>query len=337
MHRFVLAALLALAPFSMASAQTWAEKMFAETSHNFGSVARGALAEHQFVIKNIYGEEIHVRGVRSSCGCTTPRVIRNTLAPGEQTAVVAHFNTDTFSGQRGAKLTVTFDKPYYAEVQVEVYGYIRTDVVVSPGQVAFGSVDQGSMAAKKVTVNYIGRSNWKILEARSASPYLTANVREMSRGGSQVSYELSVELADNAPSGYLNDQVTLVTNDQRTEKVPVTVSAIIASEVTVSPSNVLLGNLQPGQTVTKQNVVRAKKPFTIRALVGSDPSFSYEANDEAKQVHLIPVTITAPTKPGKILQKIVVETNDGPNAKAELTIHGQVVTPLAAGKLNRQR
>lgn len=329
MCRFVLAALVALVPFSTASAQTWAEKMFTQTSHNFGSVARGALAEHQFVIKNIYGEAIRVGGVRSSCGCTTPRITKNDLAPGEQTSVVAHFNTDTYSGQRGAKLTVTFDKPYYAEVQLEIHGYIRSDVVVTPGQLAFGSIDQGSAAEKKVTVNYAGRNDWKIIDAQSSSPFLACAVKEKSRVGGQASYELTVQLADNAPAGYLNDQVTLVTNDQRAEKVPVTVSAIIASEITVSPANLLLGNLQPGQSVTKQIVVRGKKPFTISGLKSTDSSFTYEATNEPKQVHLVPVTITAPAKPGKLLQKIVVETNDGQGPKAELTVHAQVTTPLA--------
>ncbi len=55
MWRFVLATLLALVPISSASAQSWAQKMFSETSHNFGSVARGGLVEHQFVVRNVFG------------------------------------------------------------------------------------------------------------------------------------------------------------------------------------------------------------------------------------------------------------------------------------------
>ena len=37
-------------------------------------------------------------------------------------------------------MTVTIDKPFHAEVQLQVHGYIRTDVVVDPGQVALGLV-----------------------------------------------------------------------------------------------------------------------------------------------------------------------------------------------------
>ena len=46
----------------------------------------------------------------------------------EKGAIVATFNTNSFHGQRGATLTVIIDKPFYAEVQLHVRGYIRSDV-----------------------------------------------------------------------------------------------------------------------------------------------------------------------------------------------------------------
>ena len=57
-----------------ASAQEWAQKMFSVTSHNFGTVAKGSKAEYRFTFRNLYKEDVHVSGVRTSCGCTTPTV-----------------------------------------------------------------------------------------------------------------------------------------------------------------------------------------------------------------------------------------------------------------------
>ena len=45
--------------------------------------------------------------------------------------MIAAFNTERFLDARGATLTVTFDKPSYAEVQLTVTGHIRSDVVAS--------------------------------------------------------------------------------------------------------------------------------------------------------------------------------------------------------------
>ena len=53
-----------------AQGQDWANKMFVgPRTHDFGVVARGAKAEHRFVIENSYEEDAHVKSVTSSCQC----------------------------------------------------------------------------------------------------------------------------------------------------------------------------------------------------------------------------------------------------------------------------
>lgn len=46
--------------------QEWAAKMFTTTSHDFGTVARGERAEFEFVLENLYVEDVHIVGVRTS-------------------------------------------------------------------------------------------------------------------------------------------------------------------------------------------------------------------------------------------------------------------------------
>lgn len=193
--------------------QEWAQKMFKVADHDFGSVARGAKAEFSFVCENIYMEDIHIAGVRTSCGCTTPRVENAQLKTYDKGAIVAHFNTDSFTGPHGATLTVTIDQPFYAEVQLHVTGDIRTDVVVAPGSVQYGSIDQGVAFDQQVTVSYGGSSDWKILDVKSFNPHITAQAVETARADGHVSYTLKVRVDQSTPAGYLNDHLMLVTND----------------------------------------------------------------------------------------------------------------------------
>ena len=121
LRRLVPVALLiavGLVATGQVGAQEWARKMFTVTSHNFGTVAKGSKTEYRFVFRNIYEENLHVVGVRTSCGCTSPTITKQDLATHETAEIVATFNTRTFLGQHGATLTVTFDKPFYAEVQL---------------------------------------------------------------------------------------------------------------------------------------------------------------------------------------------------------------------------
>ena len=44
----------------------WAGNMFVAKHHDFGTLARGAKAEFDFILQNKYEEDIHIAGVRTS-------------------------------------------------------------------------------------------------------------------------------------------------------------------------------------------------------------------------------------------------------------------------------
>jgi hypothetical protein len=323
----LVASLAVLLGGSAAPAQDWARKMFDRTSHSFGTVARGAKVESKFVVTNLYEEEVHIAGVRSSCGCTTPQVVTSTLKTHEKGEILAQFNTRSFLGDKSATLTVTIDKPFFAEVQLQVSGYIRSDVVLDPGFIDLGSVDQGSEVERKINIAYAGRDTWQILDVLSANRSLQAELVETSRGNGQVSYGLVVRLKSDAPVGYIRDQLTLVTNDQRSKNIPVDIEGRVVSELTVSPASLFMGVVQPGQKTTKQLVVRGKKPFRIVSVKCDDASFTFKLPETAKEVHLIPVTFVAGDNPGKVTQKIVIETDAGSGVTSELNAFAEVVKP----------
>ena len=329
LRTLMMACLLAMVSSASASAQEWARKMFPASNHDFGSVARGAKADYRFTFKNLYEEEIHIASVRSSCGCTQPKIENENVKSLEEGAILAAFNTRDFLGQKSATITVVIDQPFHAEVQLHVAGYIRSDVVLHPGAVALGAVDRGHATEKKIAVNYAGRNDWKILEVKSASPYITGEVVETKRGGGQVSYELTVKLQDNAPVGYINEQITLVTNDRRAATVPVDIEGRIVSEVTISPASLLLGVLEPGKKVTKQLVVKASKPFSILDVLCENENFSFKIPSESKTVHLVSVTFEAGAEVGQVTQKITILTDLGEEVVAECSAHAQIVTQTA--------
>ena len=327
--RAVAVLVVLVAGVAPASAQEWARKMFKETQYNFGGVARGAKTEHRFQFKNIYMEDLHIAGVRASCGCTTPWVTKDSLKTYETGEIVAHFNTDRFTGQRGATLTVTIDKPFPAEVQLRVDGYIRTDVVLDPGSVTFGSIDQGKKAKKNVNVAYAGRSDWQIVDIKSSNPNIKAKAVETNRKNGRVDYRLSIAVADDAPAGYLQDQLILVTNDRNYTQVPVAIEGRIVPELTVNPSLVSLGRLQPGETVRKQIIVQGKEPFCITGVECDHSGFDFElpakANNQPKTVHRLPLTFVAGKQAAKISESIRIETDLNGGAATEVRATAQIV------------
>jgi hypothetical protein len=308
-----LALLLGLFAISPCFGQEWAQKMFKVTDHDFGSVARGAKAEYRFVFENLYLEDVHIADVRTSCGCTTPSIDNPLAKTYEKGAILAHFNTPTFSGQRGATLTVTIDKPFYAEVQLHVRGYIRSDVMIEPDSVQVGSVDQGTPIDQMVNVSYAGNNDWQIVDVKSSNPYISAKPIETGRSNGQVWYQLKVHIDPSAPAGYLNDHLMLVTNDAAGQQIPLLVEGRLSPSITVSPTALFMGVVQPGQKVTKQLVIKGKKPFRVLGISCADKSFQFDTSKEAaaKELHLIPVTFTAGADVGKVVKTIKIETDQG--------------------------
>lgn len=323
---FVAGAGLALWPAESVG-QEWAAKMFAETTHNFGTVARGAKTEHRFTVRNIYKEDVHITGVRTSCGCTSPVVTKNLLKTHETAEVVATFNTRTFLGQHGATLTVTIDQPYYAEVQLRVDGNIRSDVSFDPPFIDLGNVDLGKGAVQTVRVSRTGSLPWQIVDVRSANPMFEVTLSKPLRTPTQTVYDLTLSLKPEAEPGYINSELILVTNDPRAEQIPMDVEGRVVAALTVSPQLLAMGVVQPGQSVTKNVVVRANQPFRVVDVACGDACVSCKVPDREATVQILPVTFTAGEATGLLERELQVATNLGSNLVQSIMLQVTVEPP----------
>ena len=311
-----------------AEAQEWATKMFSVTSHNFGTVARGSKTEFHFTLRNLYKEPVHVVGVRTSCGCTSPVVTKHDLKTHEIGEVIAAFNTRTFLGQHGATLTVTIDKPYFAEVQLRVAGNIRGDVTFDPPFVDLGNVDLGKGAERKVRVTHIGTTPWEIKDVRSANSSFEVHLSKPTHSASQSVYDLTLRLLPEAPAGYVKGQLILVTDDPRAVQIPMDVEGRIVAEVTVSPQLLALGAVAPGKSVTKNIVVRANRPFCVTGVLCADACFTCQPKGTSATVHILPVTFLAGETLGRIERQLKITTDLGEGAVPGVTVQAVVEETL---------
>jgi hypothetical protein len=332
------AAILFAASASSCFAEAWATKLFAETKHDFGTVARGSDTSFKFAAKNIYKQDVELLSVRSSCGCTSPTVEKKTLKTGETGYVTAVFNTRTFTGIHGATLTVEVrwndnGNWLHGEAQLRVDGNIRGDIVFTPGAVKFDSVDQGSKAEQKVEVTYAGRSNWKIVDVRGASDNIEVELTQTQRYSGRVAYDVLVRLKDTAAAGYFNDQLVLVTNDDDNPRIPIYVGGRVVPQISVSPESLLLGDVAQGQQVSKKIIVRGKKPFKIVSFQCDDEdSFQFKTDDQSKDRHIVEITFNAKKNAGNVKEAIRIATDLGEKLQANLTAYATIIsgTPSTA-------
>ena len=134
-----------------------------------------------------------------------------------------------------------------------------------------------------------------------------------------------MRLTNDAPVGYIKDQLILVTNDRSASELPVDMEGRVVPDITISPTKWFIGVVKPGQTVTRNLFVRGKTPFKILDVNCPDKSFKIETSKESKSVHVIPVVFTAGDDPGKIVQKISIRTDHGEGVAQAFTAFAEVV------------
>lgn len=299
-----------------ASAQelNWAEKMFDQRTIDFGVVARGSDAVARVKITNLYKQVAHISDVRTTCGCSAGKPSKTSLESLEEGYIEVTMDTRKFTRRKDSNVIITFDSPLHQEVRIPITAYIRTDVVFDPGSVNFGAVEHGKEASRTIKLQYAGRNEWQVKEIKSRSESVVAKAVETARANGRVDYDIVVTLAPNTPPGAVREQLTLITDDQTSPQVPLLVEANVEADVTVTPAIVSLGVMKPGEAKQFNVVIKGRQPFQIDKVECESEHglFKVRLPQNAALVHVLPMTITAPDKPGDLAEEFTITVNGRP-------------------------
>lgn len=232
-----------------------------------------------------------------------------------------------FYGERGATLTVSLQKTggqytEFAEIQFAVKGKIRRDVVLNPGELNFDEASIVSKGQRTARVLYAGNVDWKILEVKSTSPNFTAEAKEIERNPStgRVTYDVIVTSNGEQTAGKLNEYLTIVTNDAKTNGMPVSIK--INPSIKVSP--IQLGVVTKDQNVKKKLIVRSATAFSIKQIITNDSRIQFAPVDGEKSLHILEYTLDT-SVPGKINQQIEIVTSGSSQAKTKVPFEAQII------------
>jgi len=211
-----------------------AADLFPEKVKDFGVSPRGTILVHYFRFTNTTGQPLQIGQPRVSCGCVSAYILKNQIAPGETTAVIAQMDTRRIPTPNTVK-SVTVYVPFYSptseEVSLRVQTVCRDDLIMSPDTLAFGTVEKGKGAKATTKVTLTSDPSWQVTEAKSSGGYVKVEFKQESRAGSQVTYEVTATLDKECPAGNWTSDVFLTTNNPGIPKlrIPVTVNVTNAA------------------------------------------------------------------------------------------------------------
>ncbi len=80
---------------------------FAETTHEFGTIAEGDVVEHTFVFTNTGDTPLIIQDAQTTCGCTVPKKPEAPVPPGETGEIQVRFNSQGKAGVQNKAVTIT--------------------------------------------------------------------------------------------------------------------------------------------------------------------------------------------------------------------------------------
>lgn len=332
MRRMVLAfSLLSALASTSARGQNldWVVSALPERAYDFGTVARGSQIRHAFPLVNRTSSEIRILNWETKCGCTNVRVGAKVIPPGTQTTIEATIDTTKFLGFKPSGLTLVFERPDFVRVDLNLSCFIRGDLVMNPGQIDFGIVRRSEkLPTASLTLTYAGgRSDWEVTKMKTQSSKIKAELRELSRtADGQINFSLTATLQPSVSNGYFKDEITLLTNDEQSPSIPISVAANIQGAVSVTPSIINFGGVRPGESVSKTVLVRSSRPFTITKLAASEDELqTADIADKPSPLHQVKLTFRAPRQNGPHHATVTIETDIKDELPAQLKTFATVV------------
>ncbi len=99
---------------------------FDDKTFNFGSIPQTQKVEHDYIVTNKGKENLIIRKVKASCGCTAVSPAKTVLATGESTTIHATFDPRGKSGHQQKTITVISNDPKQSNILLRISGTVTT-------------------------------------------------------------------------------------------------------------------------------------------------------------------------------------------------------------------
>ena len=277
-------------------AASWTDSVFSEINKDFGSVPRGPILKHNFMIKNTTGSPIRAIQLRVSCGCTVARMDDPVIAPGATGVITADMDSGRFLGDRTVYIYVLFDQPSLTEVTLSVHARSHEDIVISPDMIDFGRGPKG-VRKFQTTVTIPFGQQWQIQNVVSDTSHVTATIAPAPPEQGPNRFVVNAVLDDQLPAGNWHTEIWLNTNHPFMPKIRIPVKAVVEPSLIVSPSMTALTVAADAVPVTRKVLVRGPNPFTITSIKGAEGNWKVVEDNPGKSgTHILTVTVTGPVE-----------------------------------------
>ena len=291
--------------------------------YDFGTALEGTMVSHTFTIKNNGQGYLDIRGVKTSCGCTTGNPSKTHIAPGEESEIAVSFDTHFQKGHQVRTITAVTNDPDNPQVAMTMQGIVKKQVEAQPGEISFGNVRKGTEDTREVVVNDLNPHGPFQVGPVSNSNSSIKVVQEKRPDGKPGAL-LKVSLLKTMPVGQFDDTIKITTN-----RVPLQVDVFgtVTGDLNIDPTQVSFGIVPRGQDIVRIFKLSNQGPHPVKVLEVSSSSPAVDATAEPVtpgKEYKVTVTLRHGTPDGQLRGNLTIKTDDPDQATLNVPFYAIV-------------
>jgi hypothetical protein len=225
-------------------------------------------------------------------------------------------------------ITVHSNDPDSPQTVLVIEGTIRTFVEFEPQFVNLGNgLSKGQGTEARFRIWRTDGQPFQIRKLQTDNENVMAEAAEFAEGGHKGK-EVTVRLRAEAPPGRYSGAITVSTDIEKAPETTVRYFGSVRSDVAVSPKYAVLGNVEPGQAVTKTLTIQNNLDGqTLEVLKVTSPAPYLKAElkpVEAGRRYELILTLTSEAPAGRLGGEIVLETNLTDEPVVRIPVFGYV-------------
>ena len=245
-------AVLALAVLALvampAAAQETVSLMAVDSEFDLGTLTKGEVVEHAFVLRNTGQETVTIDRLAHSCGCTVAEY-DDTIPAGGEGTVRAEIDTMTLNGKGSSSIEV-YAGGAEAPVTTLVLRYnVVPRLLAHPGYARWNYVQHEEQGLISQTVYSTDGAEFDVVRVEPPMPSIDVSFRpaegdELQEGFAGSQWRLEATLATDAPVGPLTGYITVHTTHPEQEEMRIPVSGFVRPALFLQPPELDFGTLE---------------------------------------------------------------------------------------------
>ncbi len=245
-----------------------------EPVYRFGEATSNQVIEHGFVIANAGDAPLRITGIRTSCGCTVAKLPKHEVPPGERTSIEASLALHGKRGTTRQRITVTSNDPVRPETELWFEGVATEGLAVVPERVLFGTVPQGEVVSREVTIRGAPVPPFRIVAIETYTPLFTA---EELPSNDPLVHRLQLRTTAHPEEGLIDSSVRVQTDSRQHPELHIPISAHVVTGVTIAPQTIELST-EVRAPVTRYVAIRRGAGGSFRILDVATPDAAIQAD-----------------------------------------------------------